>query len=311
MGKYVIRRVLQAALTLVGASVVLFFVLFVITDPFATFGERERDPVTKAELEHRYGLDRPIPVQYGKWVSGVVRGDFGKSLRGNRTVNEIIGQKLPNTFKLALTAFLIEILVGLVAGLISAVLRYSFWDVFVTLTTTLAIGFPTFVLGLMFQYTFGIRWRFLPLTGTSPEGWFGLDRHVVMPACTLAFIDAAVLARLMRGQTLEMLRADFVRTARAKGLRDRTVLIKHVARNAIIPVVTYMGVILGTLLGGAVITENIFNWDGLGKALVNAIYDENNPVVIGIVTYGVLVFVILNLVVDLLYGWLDPRIRLE
>lgn len=311
MGRYVVRRVAQAVLTMIGATLLLFVILFVITDPFATFGQRERDPAVKAQLEHRYGLDKPLPVQYVKWVSGVVRGDLGESLRGNRSVNEIIADKLPNTVKLALAAFAIELVIGLLAGLISAILRYSFWDVLVTITTTMAIGFPTFVLGLVFQHTFGIRWDILPVSGTSPDGFFAFDTHIILPALTLALLDAAVLARLMRGTTLEAMSADYVRTARAKGLSESAVVRKHIVRNAIIPVVTYLGVVLGTLLGGAVIAEALFNWDGLGRALINAIYDENNPVVIGIVTYGVLVFVVLNLVVDLLYGWLDPRIRVE
>ena len=311
MGRYVIRRILQSLLTLFGASLVLFVVLFVINDPFATFGERQRSATVQAQLEQRYGLDKPLPVQYLKWVSGVVQGDLGKSFKGNRTVNEIVRQKLPNTVKLAIAALLIEILIGATAGLVSAVSRYSFWDVFLTITTTAAIGFPAFVLGLILQHTFSIRWRILPLNGTTPGGFFALDKRIIMPALTLAFLDAAVLARLMRGTTLESLRADYVRTARAKGLTESRVLFKHVVRNSIVPVVTYLGIVFGTLLGGALVTENVFNWDGLGKGLVTAINGEDNPVIIGIVTYGVFVFVLLNLIVDLLYGWLDPRIRLE
>lgn len=311
MPHYVLRRLLQSGVTLIGASVLLFAVLFVITDPFATYGQRQRDPVVKAQLEARYGLDEPLPVQYGKWVSGVVQGDFGDSFRNNRSVNEIVVEKLPNTVKLAVAAFVIEIVIGVFAGLVSALLRYSFWDVLVTVTTTLAIGVPVFVLGLVFQHTFGIRWHLLPVSGTSPSGWFAIDDHIILPALTLAFLDAAVLARLMRGTTLEALQADHVRTARAKGLSEAAVVRRHIVRNSIIPVVTYLGVVLGTLLGGAVIAENLFNWDGVGRALVNAVYDEDNPVVVGIVTYGVAIFVALNLVVDLLYGWLDPRIRLE
>ena len=311
MRRYIFQRILQAGVTLLGASLLLFAILFVITDPFATFGQRQRDPVVKAELEHRYGLDQPLPVQYAKWVGGVVRGDLGESFHSNRSVSEIIREKLPNTVKLAMTAFLIELVIGLFAGLVSALSRYSFWDVLVTITTTLAIGIPIFVLGLMFQYTFGIHWHLLPVSGTSPDGWFAFDNHIILPALTLALLDAAILARLMRGTTLEAMQADHVRTARAKGLSEAAVVRKHIVRNAIVPVVTYLGVVLGTLLGGAVIAENLFNWDGIGRALINAVYDEDNPVVIGIVSFGVIVFVLLNLAVDLIYGWLDPRIRLK
>ena len=298
-------------LTLVGVSMLLFLALFVVTDPVATFGEKARDPVVQAQLRERYNLDDPLPVQYVKWVGNVSHGDFGESIKRRRPVNDIIWSKVPNTVKLAFVAIIFELLIGLAAGLISAIFRYSFWDVLVTLTTTLAIGFPSFVLGLMLQYMLGVHWRILPVTGTGPAGWFAVDNHVILPAFTLAAIDAAGLARLMRGTMLEVLRADFVRTARAKGLSERAVMMKHALRNAIIPVVTYIGVTFGTLLAGTVITENLFNYDGVGKALVDAIYSEDNPIVLGIVTYSVAIFVIMSAVVDVLYGLLDPRIRLD
>ncbi len=311
MGAYILRRLLQTVLVLLGASVVLFVCLFVVTDPFAVQGgDKRTDPTVRIELEHRYGLDKGLPTQYVRWVSRTARLDFGESFKRRRPVNDIIGEKIFNTMKLAIASIIIEIGIGLGAGLISAIFRYSFWDVLVTLTTTAAIGFPSFVLGLGMQFVLGVRLRWLPLNGTSPEGLFGLDAKILMPALTLAFVDAAVVARLMRGTMLEVLRADYVRTARAKGLSERVVMLKHAMRNAIIPVVTYLGVAFGTLLGGALITENIFNWDGVGKALIQAIYGEDNPVVLGIVTYGVVVFVLLNLVVDVAYGFLDPRIRL-
>jgi oligopeptide transport system permease protein len=311
MTKYVVRRFLQMLLTLFGVSVVLFVALFVITDPLSSFGERQRDPATKAALEQQYGLDKPLVTQYVKWIGNVSHGDFGESIQRRRPVNDIIWSKVPNTAKLAVVALLIEIAIGLTAGLISAIFRYSFWDVLVTITTTFAIGLPSFVLGLTLQYLFGIRWNIVPYSGTSTGGWFRIDKHIILPAFTLAAIDAAVLARLMRGTMLEVMRADYVRTARAKGLSETAVMIKHAMRNAIVPVVTYIGVVFGTLLAGAVITETIFNWDGVGRALINAIYDEDNPVVLGIITYSVFVFVVLSLIVDLLYAVLDPRIRLE
>jgi oligopeptide transport system permease protein len=311
MRRFIVRRVVQMLLTLIGVSMLLFVSLFVVTDPVATFGQKARDPVVEAQLRERYNLDDPLPVQYLKWVGNVSHGDFGESIKRRRPVNDVIWSKVPNTVKLAFVAIVIELLIGLAAGLISAIFRYSFWDVLVTLTTTLAIGFPSFVLGLMLQYLFGVRWRILPVTGTGPDGWFAIDKHIILPAFTLAAIDAAVLARLMRGTMLEVLRADYVRTARAKGLTERTVLLKHGLRNAIIPIVTYVGVTFGTLLAGTVITESLFNYDGVGKALVDAIYGEDNPIVLGIVTYSVAIFVIMSAVVDLLYGLLDPRIRLE
>jgi oligopeptide transport system permease protein len=288
---------------------ILFACLFAFPgDPVDNLAgsDRARDPAVVAELKARYNLDDPLPVQYVKYVSHVVRGDLGVDYQQRRDVSEVLRPKLVNTAKLALAAILIDVVIGLAAGVIAAVFRYSFWDILVTLTTTLAIGFPTFVIGVLLQQVFAQKLDVLPL--------FGMDdglRSYVMPAFTLAIVDAALVARLMRGTMLEVLRADYIRTAFAKGLTKRAVMIKHAMRNSIIPVVTYLGISFGTLLGGALITEAIFNWDGIGLALVTAIQQQNNPIVIGIVTYGVAIFVVLNLIVDVLYAFLDPRIRLE
>ena len=296
-------------LVLLGASMVLFVCLFIVPgDPVATAqGEGRRiDPATLQQLHKRYNLDKPLPVQYVQYVNRLVHGDMGQSIRLRRSVNEYLRTKVPNTFKLAGAAIVALVVIGMTAGLISALTRYSFWDVMVTLSTTLAIGFPTFVIGLFLQHTFAIRWHLLPLGGQK-AGF----RSIIMPAFTLASVDAAIVARLMRGTMLEVLRADYIRTAQAKGLSSRVVVLKHALRNSIIPVITYLGISFGSLLGGALITENIFNWDGVGLALVTAIQAQDNPIVLGIVIYSVAVFVVVNLVVDVAYAFLDPRIRLE
>ncbi len=308
MGKFIVRRLLQMSLVLFGASLVLFTCLYILPgDPMATIGgsERARDPATRASLERRYSLDQPLYVQYGRYVVNVARGDLGESFRLRRPVNDVIKEKIWNTARLALAAILFEVLIGIFAGVISAVFRYSFWDVLVTLTTTLAIGFPTFVIGLLFQQTFSMRYHLLPLSGNV-----GLKSYI-LPALTLASVDAALVARLMRGTMLEVMRADYIRTATAKGLSKTVVIFKHAMRNSIIPVVTYLGISFGTLLGGALITEVIFNWNGIGSTLVTAISTQDNPIVLGVSTYAVLVFVFVNLLVDIAYGYLDPRIRLE
>ncbi len=309
MTRYVVRRMLQMMLVLFGASIVLFVCLFVVPgDPISTQqGEGRRiDSSTRQVLERRYHLDQPLPTQYVHYVGRLVQGDMGESYTYRRSVNEILGQKLGNTVKLGLAAIALEIAIGVVAGVIAAVFRYSFLDVLVTLSTTLAIGFPTFVIGLALQQGFAIKWGLLPLQGAN-----GGLRSLILPALTLASVDAALVARLMRGSMLEVLRADYIRTAMAKGLSKRVVLLKHALRNSIIPVLTYLGITFGTLLGGAVITETIFNWDGVGLALVGAIQTQDNPIVLGVVTYGVGVFVLVNLLVDLSYAVLDPRIRLS
>jgi oligopeptide transport system permease protein len=307
MGRYVVRRLLQMILVLFGASLILFVSLFVVPgDPIGTAaGERARDPAVRVVLEKRFGLDKPIPVQYVRYVGRVLRGDLGESFRQRRPVSEILRSRFGATAQLALAAIAFEILIGLVAGLVAAVFRYSFWDVAVTLTTTLAIGIPTYVSGSILQGIFAQKFGWFPRSGRT-----GLS-SIILPAFTLASVDAALVARLMRGTMLEALRADYVRTAFAKGLSKRTVILKHVVRNSVIPVVTYLGIAFGGLLGGALITEAIFNWPGIGLALATAITAQDNPIIVAVVTYGVAAFVLVNLVVDLTYAYLDPRIRLE
>jgi oligopeptide transport system permease protein len=308
VGAYVVRRLAQMILVLFGASLILFVALFILPgDPIGTAAgsERARDPAVRAVLEKRYALDKPLPVQYVRYVSRLLRGDLGESYRHRQPVTEVLKGRFGATAELALAAILLEILIGLAAGIIAAVFRYSFWDVAVTLTTTLAIGVPTYVGGSILQGIFAQKLGWFPRSGQE-----GLS-SIVLPALTLASVDAALVARLMRGTMLEVLRADYVRTATAKGLSKRTVILKHVLRNSVIPVVTYLGIAFGTLIGGALITEQIFNWDGIGLALVTAITAQDNPVIIAVVTYGVAAFVVVNLVIDITYAYLDPRIRLE
>ncbi|MEW6473724.1 MAG: ABC transporter permease [Actinomycetota bacterium] len=312
MGRYVVRRLLQMILVLFGASVILFVALFVLPgDPIGTAaGERARDPAVRAVLEKRYGLDQPLPLQYVRYVGRVLQGDLGESYRLRRPVTEVLRGSFGATAQLALAAIFFEILIGITAGVIAAVFRYSFWDVLVTLTTTLVIGIPTYVGGSILLGVFARKFNWFPPGGRG-DGFVDTVKHLVLPAFTLASVDAALVARLMRGTMLEVLRADYVRTALAKGLSRRTVILKHVMRNSVIPVVTYLGIAFGGLLGGALITEVIFRWPGVGYALSTAIGAQDNPIIIAVVTYGVATFVIVNLIVDLAYAYLDPRIRLE
>jgi len=309
MGKYVVRRLLQMMLVLFGASIILFLCLFVVPgDPIATSqGEgRQLDASTRAALERRYNLDKPLPQQYAGYVARLAQGDLGESYVYRRSVNTILKEKLGNTAKLALAAIVLMMALGIVAGVVAAVFRYSFLDVLVTLSTTVAIGVPTFVIGLALQNVFAINLGWLPLQGQSAG-----NRSIILPALALSAVDTALVSRLMRGTMSEVMRADYIRTAYAKGLSKRVVIFKHALRNSIIPVLTYLGIAFGGLLGGALITETVFNWNGIGLALVGAIQSQDNPIVLGVVTYGVLVFVLVNLVVDVAYAFLDPRIRLE
>jgi oligopeptide transport system permease protein len=308
VARYVVRRLLQMVLVLFGASLVLFACLYVVPgDPISTqAGEGPRvTESTRRILERRYHLDESLPRQYVHYVGRLLHGDMGESISYRRSVNEILGDKLGNTVRLAVAAIALQVVIGLLAGMVAAVFRYSFLDVLVTLSTTIAIGIPTFVIGLGLQQVFAINLDWLPLQGTRGGA------SIILPALTLAAINAALVARLMRGTMLEVLRADYIRTATAKGLSRRVVIFKHALRNSIIPVLTYLGITFGTVLGGAVVTETVFNWDGIGLALVGAIQSQDNPIVLGAVTYGVAVFVLVNLVVDLSYAVLDPRIRLD
>lgn len=309
MANYVVRRLLQMVLVLLGATVVLFACLFVVPgDPIATShgAGREIDAETRAGLEKRYHLDRPLPEQYLHYLGRLVRGDMGESYSFRRPVSDMLAEKLGNTVTLGVAALLLQLPLGAVAGVIAAVSRYSFVDVLVTVSTTVAIGTPTVVMGLALQNVFALDLGWLPLQGREA----GIE-GIVLPALTLAAVDAALVARLMRGSMLDVMGADHIRTATAMGLSTRVVVLKHALRNSIIPVVTYVGVSFGTLLGGALITEAIFNWDGVGLALVNAIQSQDNPVIMGVVTYGVAVFVLVNLAVDVACALLDPRIRLR
>ncbi len=309
MLKFVVRRLLQMVLVFFGATIILFSALFLFGNPTDNLTGAGKRPTPQLihQLDQKYGLDKPIYVQYYKYAEGlVVRFDLGTSYQQqNRTVASILPPKLANTAKLAVFAIIIEIIVGIAVGIIAAVFRYSLLDIITTILTTVTIGIPVFVIGLLLQEIFVFKLHWLPFL------FNGSFQSYVLPAIALAAIDAALVARLTRGSMLEVMRADYVRTATAKGLRKRTVIFKHVLRNSIIPVVTYLGISFGTLLGGALITESVFALDGLGNELVRAIHNNDNPIIMGVVIYGVMVFVLVNLAVDLLYAVLDPRVRLE
>jgi ABC-type dipeptide/oligopeptide/nickel transport system permease component len=310
MGKFVIRRLAQAVMVVIAATILLFIGLFVLGDPFASTGDKVVPPETQKILREKFGMDGPLPMQYLTYLGNLFTGDLGVDLNQRRPVADMLGAALPNTARLALFAIVIDIVIGVVAGIIAAVWRYSFWDVLVTIVTTLAIGVPTFVIGVWLRQTVSGVWIFpqVPRTFTEQVPWY---TEVLLPALTLAIVDAAFIARLMRGSMLEVLRMDYIRTARAKGLGERTVIMKHAFRNSIIPVVTYVGIGIGVLLGGAIITETLFQYNGIGFLLYRSILQNNNPVIMAIVTFAVLVYVLLSMIVDILYAYLDPRIRLS
>ncbi|MGH9001798.1 MAG: ABC transporter permease [Acidimicrobiia bacterium] len=305
MGRYLARRLLQVVPVFFGATFLIFALVYAIPgDPIdALAGDRPIAPAVHAELRARYHLDDPLLVQYGKYVSGLVRGDFGENFRG-REVADIMRQRFPVTLRLGLVAFVFEAAIGLLAGVLAGLRRRSFVDSLVLVSTTVVVAVPAFVLGFAAQLVLGVELGWFPVSGVR-EGWWSY----VLPGLVLGSLSLCYVARLTRASLAEALRADYVRTARAKGLPTRRVVGVHALRNSLIPVVTFLGIDLGSLLAGAVVTEGIFNLPGVGQAVFAAVSTQDYPVVVGVVTALVLVFIAANLVVDILYAVLDPRIR--
>ncbi|OLF07187.1 peptide ABC transporter permease [Actinophytocola xinjiangensis] len=310
MAKFITRRLAHAVLVIIAATFLIYLGLFTLGDPFASSGEKTVPPEIQEALRAKFGMDQPFFMQYLTYLQNMFTFDFGIDFEQRRDVADMLATAVPATARLALFAIIIEVIIGLTAGIIAAVAPYTFRDVFITIITTLGIGIPVFVIGIGLRAWLSGEWIFpaVPRSFTVETPWW---QEIILPALTLAILDAAFIARLMRGSMLEVLRADFIRTARAKGISERKVIGKHAFRNSIIPVVTYTGVSLGVLLGGALITERIFEYQGLGYLLVRAISQHNNPVIVPIVVFAVVVFVLLSTLVDILYAYLDPRIRLH
>jgi oligopeptide transport system permease protein len=305
MSRYVVRRLLQVVPVFFGATFLIFALVYAVPgDPIdALAGDRPVPPAVRAELRDRFHLDDPLLVQYGKYVGGLATGDFGTTFRG-RPVAEIMRQRFPVTIRLALLAFAFEAAIGLAAGVVAGLRRRSLIDSLVLVSTTAVVAIPVFVLGYLAQKLLAVELGWFPVVGIR-EGW----RSYFLPAVVLGSLSLCYVARLARASLVEAMRADYVRTARAKGLPERRVVGVHALRNSLIPVITFLGVDLGSLLSGAIVTEGIFNLPGIGQETFSAIQLQEYPTVVGIVTALVLVFILANLLVDVLYAVLDPRIR--
>ncbi|MBN9800543.1 ABC transporter permease [Pseudonocardia alni] len=310
MGRFILRRVLQGLLVVVVAAFLIFLATFALGDPFASSGEKAVPPEIAALNRAKFGMDQPLLIQFVNYLGNLAIGDMGVDFDQRRPVSELILDVLPNTIVLGLVAVLFLILFGVSAGILAAVRRYSFWDAFVTVLTTVMIGIPVFVLAIFLVANVSGVGPFppVPRSFTVEVPWYF---DVLLPAFTLAVIEAAFVARLMRGSMLEVLRADYVRTARAKGLPERTVIGRHAVRNSLLPVVTFVGLTLGSYVGGAIITETVFQYNGVGYLLSRAITTNNAPIITAVVIYTVVAYVLLSMVVDVLYAYLDPRIRLN
>jgi len=301
---YLLRRLWQSALTLVGVSLLVFVILRVIPGDPAKMLLPEGAPQSAIEeLNRELGLREPIWIQYGLFVRSVVRGDFGQSFQYRAPALRVVVERVPATIQLALTAMVLTVLVGVSIGVLAAVRRGTGYDYAGTVLAVLGQSLPNFWLGIMLVLLFGVTLRWLPTSGF--QGW----QYLVLPSITLAAFPTALVARLTRSSLLEILSQEYIRTGRAKGLAEPAVILRHALRNATIPLLTLLGLQIGTLLGGAVITESIFAWPGMGKLVVDAIFFRDFPVVQTVLILSATLFVAINLLVDLLYTVLDPRIR--
>ncbi|MEV6791076.1 ABC transporter permease [Streptomyces sp. NPDC051320] len=305
MGRYVIRRLLQMIPVFIGATLLIFLMVNVMGDPVAGLcGERACDPATAAQLRKEFGLDKPVWQQYATYMGNLFTGDFGTAFNGQK-VTELMGTAFPVTIRLTIVAIIFEIIIGILFGVITGLNRGRSIDTTVLLLTLLVISVPTFVTGLLAQLLFGVKWAVIK-PAVSPEAPFN---ELILPGLVLASVSLAYVTRLTRTSIAENKRADYVRTAVAKGLPKRRIIVRHLLRNSLIPVVTFIGTDIGALMGGAIVTERIFNIHGVGYQLYQGIVRQNTQTVVGFVTILVIVFLVANLVVDLLYAVLDPRIR--
>ena len=302
---YLIRRLAQSLIVVVGVSMVTFAATLLTGDPVLLMLPEGASLDERAELRSHLGLDRPLPVQYLLYVNRVIRGDFGLSLRHRQPAMRLVLARMPATLELTAAALVFSIVIAVPIGVISATRRNTMFDTTAMFGVLLGQSIPNFWLGIMIILVFGVSLQWLPISGR------GTFLQLVGPAVTLGFFPLARNVRLIRSSLLEVLGEGYIRTARAKGLAERMVVYRHGLRNALIPVITIVGLQFGFFLGGAVVTETVFAWPGVGRLVVQAIYGRDYPVIqAGVVLLSV-GFVTINLAVDLLYGYLDPRIRLH
>ncbi|MFC5718865.1 ABC transporter permease [Streptomyces gamaensis] len=305
MGRYVIRRLLQMIPVFIGSTFLIFFMVFALGDPVAAlFGDKAPDPATAARIREDLYLDRPLALQYTHYMGQILSGDFGTAFNGQK-VTELMASAFPVTLRLTLVAICLEIVVGIALGVLSGLRRGRPLDASVLLLTLVVVSVPTFVSGYVLQYLLGVKWG-LVSPAVSPDA--RVD-ELLLPGVVLALTSLAYVTRLSRTSIAENLRADYIRTAVAKGLPRGRIVVRHLLRTSLIPVVTFIGTDVGALMGGAIVTERIFNIHGVGFQLYQGILRQNSPTVVGFVTVLVIVFLLANLLVDLLYAVLDPRIR--
>ncbi|MBY5972038.1 ABC transporter permease [Pseudooceanicola marinus] len=303
MTGFILRRLGESLLAIWGVVTIVFFVTRILGDPAALLLPIGASDADIQALRAQLGLDQPMLVQYGQFLLNAVQGDFGVSFQHGRDAMQVVLERLPATAQLALTAIAMGLVIGTVAGSIAALKRGKAIELVVMAVALLGQATPVFWLGIMLILFFAVN------LGWLPTGGYGTLAHLVLPAFTLAVFVSASIARLLRSSMLEILKEDYIRTAKAKGLLRHTVFFWHVARNALIPVVTMTAILTGELLGGSVVTETVFSWPGIGRLIIQAIEAKDFPVIQAGITLIAAIFVLINFLVDLLYGVLDPRIR--
>ncbi|WP_171170898.1 ABC transporter permease [Streptomyces sp. I05A-00742] len=305
MGRYVIRRLLQMIPVFIGSTFLIFFMVYALGDPVAAlFGDKAPDPAVAARIRQELYLDQPLWKQYLHYMGQVLTGDFGTAFTG-QPVLELMGDAFPVTLRLTIVAILFEVVIGIALGVVGGLRRGRAADTSVLMVTLIVVSVPTFVSGYVLQYLFGVKWGAVS-PSVSPEATFA---ELLLPGAVLGLVSLAYVTRLTRTSLAENARADYIRTAVAKGLPRHRIVVRHLLRNSLIPVVTFIGADIGALMGGAIVTERIFNIHGVGYQLYQGILRQNSPTVVGFVTVLVIVFLLANLIVDLLYAVLDPRIR--
>ena len=332
MAKFLARRIIESIPVIIGVSILVFMLLHLIPGDPATamLGERAT-PENIEALRERLGLNKPLYEQYLLWVGRMLQGDLGNTVRGNIPVANEIGARFPATIELSIAVLFVSTIVGVPLGIISGIKRNSIIDTLTMFGALFGVSIPVFVLGLLLIFLIGVEWGWLPFVGRLTSG-VALERrtglhvidsilsgnfaafkdaveHLILPTITLATVSLAIIARITRSAMLEVLNQDYIRTARAKGLKARDVVMSHAFRNALLPIITIIGLSLGRLLSGAVLTETIFSWPGVGKWLFDSIIARDYPIVQSMTLIIALIFIAVNLAVDMLYAVIDPRIR--
>jgi peptide/nickel transport system permease protein len=305
---FLVRRVVIGAITLWVITVAMFGLLSLAPGGPAAIMNMSTTASTRQALEKQYHLDDPAPVRYVRWLNSALHGNLGTSYDFGQPVSEVIRQRLPNTLLLAITAIIISVIVGIPLGILAALRRGSWLDTVISSSTTLGLSIPDFWLGTLMIIVFAVTLHWLPASGMG-GGLTGSFEHLLMPACVLAIVFLPNLVRFTRSSMLTVLQADYIRTAHAKGLRRSRVFIKHAFRNALIPVLSLVGLLSAALLGGSAVVESVFAWPGIGRLTVQAATDRDYPMIMGVTLLASTIVILINIVTDLLYAYLDPRVN--